>query len=49
MVLNLLTPKWLKKKIVCVCVCTHVHAHACLCSEKERVGPQANYKPKGAK
>ena len=37
MVLNLLTPEWLKKKIVCVCVCarTCVHMHACLQKKRE--------------
>lgn len=47
MVLNLLTPKWLKKKIVCVCVRMCVHMHACV--QKKRVSPQENYKPNGAK
>lgn len=39
MVLNLLTPKWLKKKIVCVCVCVSVrmcmHMHACVQKKRE--------------
>lgn len=37
MVLNLLTPKWLKKKIVCVCVSVRMcmHMHACVQKKRE--------------